>query len=297
MKDKKKNIICAVVAVAIVVVCIIAGVFIVKRNADENTDVENSTTTTTTTTTTTEETSTTTEIPTSGTTEKDISVTVVDGIVSNTDRNNFIDMLGHLLWFNFDAENVSYDTLKENELHNFRPYDYKTSAAKRYAYSSLMTGYCTLLEEIGAVYNWEDFNIYECWKNAEDDPEFEQDPQKILGDYYCWVEEKYVDMALKTVFNVQPDHNYVLKSKNGEVYAYYHDGYYYYRGDDGGDGAGPDIVINDIKVMDDGKYSIDATYYILWGDEREKIFDLNVIAEMKTVESNSIWSFYKIDKV
>ena len=56
MKDKKKIIICAVVAV-VVVAGIIAGIFIGKRNADKNTDIENSTvsTTTTTNTTTTEE--------------------------------------------------------------------------------------------------------------------------------------------------------------------------------------------------------------------------------------------------
>ncbi len=52
MQDKKKIIICSVVAI-VIVAGIIAGVFIGKRNADKNTDVDNSTTSTTTTTNTT----------------------------------------------------------------------------------------------------------------------------------------------------------------------------------------------------------------------------------------------------
>ncbi len=296
MKDKKKIIICVAVAV-IVAASIIVGVFIGKRNADKNADVENSTTSTTTTM---EENTTTTEIPTSEKTDKDISVTIVDGIISNTDRNNFEDVLGNILWFNFDAKEPPHSaegyTAKEYELYNFKPYDYKSVEAKRYAYNRLLTGYHTLLEEMGDIYNWWDFNIYECWKGSEDDPEFEQDPKKLLGEFYCYVEEKYVDIALKTVFNVQPDHNYVLKSKDGEVYAYYLDGYYYYRGDEGGDGAGPDIDINNIMVQSNGKFLIDATYYVSSPDGREKIFDLKVMAEMKTVEGKSLWSFYKIEK-
>lgn len=47
MKDKKKIIICAVIAVVIVMVGIVAGAFIGKRKADKNTDVENSMSTTT----------------------------------------------------------------------------------------------------------------------------------------------------------------------------------------------------------------------------------------------------------
>lgn len=302
MKEKKKIIICAVVAVAIVVVGIIAGVFIGKRNADRNKDAHNSTSSTTTTTTTTEEeSSTTNEISTSESTEKDVSVTVVDGIISNTDRNNFADILGHILWFNFDAEDPPHSddgyTAKEYATYNLKSYDYKSSEAKRYAYSSLLTGYHTLAEEMSENYNWLDFELYEGAGYYEIDETFEPDPKDLLGEIYCIIDEKYIDMSLKNVFNITPDHNYVLKSKDGEVYAYYYDGNYYYRGDEGGDGAGPDIVISDIKVMNDGKYSIKATYYVVGGDEREKICDLNVIAEMKTFEGKSIWSFYTIEKV
>ncbi|MBR3835800.1 MAG: hypothetical protein IKJ69_03310 [Clostridia bacterium] len=296
MKDKKKIIICAAVAV-VIVAGIIAGIFIGKRNTDKNEETESSTISTTTTTeasTTTEVSTTTTEMPTS--TEKAVSVTVVDGIISNTDRKNFSDILGHILWFNFDSESVSYEDFKEHELKNFKPYDYKAASAKRFAYSSLMTGYYTLAEEISDIYNWWDFCINDGAGYNESTDAVDPDPKGVLGEYYCIVDAEYIDMALKTVFNITPDHNYVLKSKDGQVHAYYYDGDYYYRGDEGGDGAGPEIDINDIDVMNDGKYSIKATYYVNWGDDREKILDLNVVAEMKTVEGKSLWSFYKIEK-
>lgn len=303
MKDKKKIIISVLIALAVLAVGVLVGVLIGKKANNKPNEIPSESTTTITTTTTiitTTSTESSTE-PSTKPTQKDVSLTVVDGVISNTDRNNFKEILGHILWFTFDAKEppnyIDGYTSKEYELYNYKNYDYKTTDAKKYAYSKLLTGYQTLSETMSEVYNWNDFEIYEVWKNSENDPEFESDPKNLFGDYYCFVEEKYIDIGLKTVFNVQPDHNYILKSKDGEVYAYYYDGYYYFRGDEGGDGAGPEIEINNVKIQSDGKYLIDATYYVSDPDGREKICDLKVTAEMKTVEGKSIWSFYKIEKV
>lgn len=301
MKDKKKIIICAVVAAAILAVGVLAGVLIGKRSADKKEETESSTISTTTTTTTTEASTTTTEMPTS--TEKAVSVTVVDGVISNTDRNNFSRILGNILFFDFDAVNPpnadDYTALEYEKAfykHNYKPYDYKSADAKRYAYNRLLTGYNPLTEDLTELYDLYSFQIDEVWKESEEDDTFEADPKGLLGEFYCIADGEYIDICLETVFNVRPDHNYVLKSKDGEVYAYYYNGDYYYRGDEGGGGTGPEIFINDIKIMNDGKYSINATYYVTGPEEKEKIYDVNIVAEMKKVEGKSLWSFYKIEK-
>lgn len=297
MKNKKKIIICTVVAAAILAVGILAGVLIGKSGADKKEEDESSTiSTTTTNTTTTEDSTTTTDMPTSKKNEQNNSVTVVEGIISNTDRNNFARILGNILYNGFNSEDPPHSddgyTDKEFALHNYRPYDYKTADAKQYAYSRLITGVDTLLEAMVEVYNWDDFEIKEVWKESEEDDSFESDPKGLLGDYYCIVEAKYIDMAIKNVFNIDPDHSYVLKSKDGLVHAYYYNGNYYFRGDEGG-AMNSEAVISNVKVMDDGKYEINATWNIA---DSGKILDLKIIAEMKTVEGKSFWSFYKIEK-
>ena len=152
MKDKKKIIICAVVAAAILAVGILAGVMIGKRSADKKEEPESSTTsTTTTTTTTTEASTTTTEMPTSKKNEQNSSVTVVDGIISNTDKNNFRDTVGRIL-----ANGFWEDSVVENGDdfgYKLTSYDYKSTDAKRYAYSHLLYGVQPLIESYKYIYN------------------------------------------------------------------------------------------------------------------------------------------------
>ena len=233
--------------------------------------------------------------------DTDISVTIVDGIISNTDRNNFSDMLGHMIWHNGYFESKHPEGSYSNTdyfLLNYENYDYRSEKAKRFAYKQIFATYETILEEMAGIYNWQSFEI-EVVNTGASDNIGPSDPKGWL-DYnysYCKVEEKYVDMCLKTVFNLTPDHDYVFKSKDGEVVAYYYDGWYYYCDFDGGDTMGPDVDINDIEIMNDGKFLIKATYYVGTIYSATKICDVNVVAEMKEVEGKSIWSFYRITKV
>lgn len=301
MKDKKKVIICAVVVAAIVIAGVFAGIFIAKKNNDKNSDVENSTTSSTTTTTQTS--TTTTEAVTSADEEEDVSTTVFEGIIGNTDANNFNSILGNILFFDFDAvdpPNAENYTAMEYEkafyTHNYKPYDCNSAEAKRYAYSKLLTGYYSLTEKLIEMYNPDEIIIEDIQKSSEEDNSFKADPKGLLGEFYIIADGEYIDACLETVFNVKPDHDYVLKSKDGEVYAYYYDGDYYCRGDEGGGGTGPVIDINDVKLLNDGKYSIKATFSVTDTEDKEKLYDVNIVAELKAFEGKNVWSFYKIEK-
>lgn len=235
--------------------------------------------------------------------KNDISITVVDGIISNTDRNNFSEMLGHMIYHNADIDAIHPEdgyTNIEFFMINYKDYNYKSESAKRYAYRQLFGSYYTLLEEMADIYNWNSKWDFEYEYVSNDSDEGEPDPKGAFGDNYGYykISGKYVDICLETVFNIAPDHEYVFKSNDGELMAYYHNGYYYaYYFDGYGDVSGPDVKINDIAIMNDGKYQIKATYYEGVDDELEKLCDLNVVAEMKEVDGKSIWSFYTITKV
>ena len=284
MKNKKKIIICTVVAAAILAVGILAGVLIGKSGADKKEEAESSTISTTTTanTTTTEDSTTTTDMPTSKKNEQNSSVTVVEGSISNTDKNNFRDTVGRIL-----ANGFWEDSVVENGDdfgYKLTSYDYKSTDAKRYAYSHLLYGVQPLIESYKYIYNY----------HAMMEKDYESnDPKGLLeGEYYC-VEAEDVDFLLETTFNVKPDHNYILRSKDGMVQAYYHDGKYYVCVDEGGAGK-EECRINTVKIQDDGKYLIYGTYYS--GFDMEKVCDVKVVAEMKNVKGISFWSIYKIEK-
>ena len=204
--------------------------------------------------------------------------------------------MGQILYSVFDPKDPPSDdgySGKEYALYNWENFDCKSPDAKEYAYGKLLTGEQPLIDTLADIFDNEDFEVIDF---IPDDEGFIEDPEGILGDYYRGVYAEYVDTCLATVFNIESDYDYVLRSESGEAYAYYNHGYYYFRGDEGGDGAGPEVKINNIKAQNDGKYLIDATYYISDFEDKEKICDVKVTAEMKTVEGKKLWSFYKIEK-
>lgn len=279
MKDKKILIFVAVILT--VIVCAVAG--IVFGNSTKN-EIDGTTTTTTT-----ESTSESTELQTLPKTE----ATAPKIEISNEDKENFESMLGQILWFVFDAEEPPHGddgySGKEYALYNWEDFDSTSSSAKEYAYGKLLTGYQPLVVTMAEIFDWEDFEVTDCWDGGED-------PEGLYDEFYRVVDDEYVDLSLKTIFNIKPEHDYVLCSESGDTYAYYYDGEYYCRGEEGGDGAGPEVEIKNIKAQNDGKYLIDATYYISDFEGREEICDVEVVAEIKNVEGQNIWSFYKIEK-
>lgn len=279
MRDKKILIFVAVILT--VIVCAVAGIVFSNSNKNEIDD--------TTTTTTKESTTEGTELQTLPKTE----ATAPKIEISNKDKETFEEMLGQILWHTFDPKDPPHGdegySGKEYALYNWEDFDSTSSNAKEYAYGKLLTGYQPLVITLAEIFNWEDFEMTDCWDGDED-------PKALYDEFYRVVDDEYVDLSLKTIFNVKPDHDYVLNSESEEVYAYYHDGNYYCCGEEGGDGAGPEIEIKNIKAQNDGKYLIDATYYISDFEDKEKICDVKVTAEMKTVEGKKLWSFYKIEK-
>ena len=143
------------------------------------------------------------------------------------------------------------------------------------------------------------FNNYE---NEEDDyHSYIRDPKKLFknGEYYCVVESSYVDKILKNVFNVKPDHSVVMKNSKGNVWLYYYDGNYYYEYDSrGGDWGTPYVTVDSVKQRADGKYIIEAKHTYDDGLEGEALVEkLKIVADIKIVDGDSLWSIYKIETV
>ena len=148
--------------------------------------------------------------------------------------------------------------------------------------------------------------------NYDNDIVFPYDEYSQTDPRGCWqqyrrVEGKYIDFILENMFNVKPDYNYTLYSdewsQGDGTYAYYEDGYYYSDAGDGGDGCGPDVIIEKVEILPDGKYQITVHCRLVTGGgdyELEIIDDIgryNVVAEIKNIDGNSIWSFYKFTKL
>lgn len=289
MKDKKKIIIAVVLAIVILAVGIVVGVMI-RRNIptqqEEITTSATTTTTTTATTTTTTEPSTEATSTTTQASAPDVTVKFVDREISNTDKNNFRDAVGEILANGFYEDN--YVAIGDDYKYNLTSYNYKSSDAKRYAYSRLLVGVAPLIEQYQYIYNY--------YVHIEEFTD-ENDPKGLIDYYYYCVDAEDVDLLLETTFNVKPDHNYILRSKDGTVHAYYHDGKYYVRIDEGGT-FDNECRINNIKLQADGTYLIDGTYYNSGENlvDMKKICDVKVVAEMKNVKGRSFWSVYSIEK-
>ena len=200
--------------------------------------------------------------------------------ISNTDANNLTYLLEYLFFYGMES------------------YDYKAVDAFENAFGAIFAApFYSFSEHMSESYrlHYEEAVVYE---------EGETDPRGYWTQYR-FVEAEYVDFILKNVFNVKPDHKHILYitgwiSEGEDVYTYYEDGYYYSYAGDGGDGCGPDVVIKKVKILPDGKYQITVHYRIVEGDENGEMVtfidggDINVVAEMKNIDGNSIWSFYEI---
>lgn len=200
--------------------------------------------------------------------------------ISNTDMNNLKEMLEYILFYGM-PEGAYNSTSKDAFEKAFK----------------IIHGvpFWQFSDVVGDVYriHHEQF-VY--FPDGEDDTD--RDPRGYWAQYR-YVEGAFIDMILEEIFNVKPNHNYVLYSEEWEgkkeVEAYYEDGFYYSAAWDGGDGCGPDLTVKDVKVLSDGKYQITMNYRIIAGDEIvENCGDYIIVAKMKLYEGNSLWSFYEI---
>lgn len=181
--------------------------------------------------------------------------------------------------------------------YNYADFDCTGSDAFEYAFACMLgipyagMEFC-LREAYGIEY---DSYFTECISSDEADP-----LNKFDGcDEYAKFDGKMFDSVLENVFNVKPDHNFISDSndENVDAFAYYYNGEYYIYRSQGGDGAGPRVVINDMQVRSDGKYDADITYQ--WGNDPDGYSDienLKVVAGLKDWEGSRIWSLYSVSK-
>ena len=160
--------------------------------------------------------------------------------------------------------------------------------------------FCELVSEIYRIYYEGEVII------PFDGEEARTDPRGCWWQYR-YVDAEFIDFILENMFNVKPDHSYVYYVEGWDskdnIFAYYEDGYYYSNAEDGGDGVGPEVTVKKVEILPDGKYRVTVHYRIVGGDENGNTVtfleggDINVVAEMKNIDGNSIWSFYKIEQV
>lgn len=131
-----------------------------------------------------------------------------------------------------------------------------------------------------------------------------QDPGKIFRyekvkeggyEYERYPADK-VDFILRNILNVEPDHSYRVSSElytsEGIVTAtwlYYYDGYYYVDFSPAGSTV-TDMEIVDVNRRADGLYMIDISTIEL----EEVLYTTRVIAEVKIIDGERVWSIYEI---
>ena len=215
--------------------------------------------------------------------------------ISNTDAKNLTDLLEYI--FFYGVESYEYEG-------NVKSYDYRAKNAFENAFTTIygapFYNFCELVSEIYRIH-------YEGSVDCTSDSEDNRTDPRGYWQQYRYIEADFVDFVLENMFNVKPDHNYIFKEKgwDGEVYtyAYYEKGYYYSDASDGGDGCGPEVTVKKVEILPDGKYRITVHYRIVTGGENGELVtfidggDINVVAEMKNIDENSIWSFYEINEV
>lgn len=207
--------------------------------------------------------------------------------ISNTDAKNLTDLLEYIFFYGMES------------------YDYKVDNAFEKAFGIIHGApYYNFSELVGDIYriHYENDVIF-----PSGDGDDMTDPRGYWRQYR-YVDAEFIDFILENMFNVKPDHNYILYMDEGwsdedNTYAYYEDGYYYSDAGDGGDGCGPEVTVKTVEILSDGKYQITVYYRIVAGDENGEPVtfidggDLNIIAEMKNIDGNSVWSFYEIKQV
>lgn len=238
--------------------------------------------------------------------ESKTSQTMKSVTLSNSDKQYFEKMMSYIVGDGLTDMGVGHEE-EADYVNKFYDYDCTSGKALNYALNIVFAvPYESFVDDMAQIYDWRDYDepwyiVNEDDKNEEDDyHSYIRDPKKLfeIGEYYCKVEASYVDKILKNVFNVKPDHSVVMKNSKGNVWLYYYDGNYYYVYGDGGDGAGPLVTLDSVKQRADGKYIIEAKHKYGNDDEgysfRRK---LKIVADIKIVDGDSLWSIYKIETV
>lgn len=238
--------------------------------------------------------------------ENKTSQTMKSVTLSNSDKQYFEKMMSYIVGYGLTDMGVGHEE-EADYVNKFYDYDCTSGKALNYALNIIFAvPYESFVDDMAQIYDWRDYDepwyiVNEDDKNEEDDyHSYIRDPKKLFknGEYYCVVESSYVDKILKNVFNVKPDHSVIMKNSKGNVWLYYYDGNYYYVYGDGGDGAGPLVTIDSVKQRADGKYIIEAKHKYGNDDEgysfRRK---LKIVADIKIVDGDSLWSIYKIETV
>lgn len=238
--------------------------------------------------------------------ENKTSQTMKSVTLSNSDKQYFEKMMSYIVGYGLTDMGVGHEE-EADYVNKFYDYDCTSGKALNYALNIIFAvPYKSFVDDMAQIYDWRDYDepwyiVNEDDKNEEDDyHSYIRDPKKLFknGEYYCVVESSYVDKILKNVFNVKPDHSVIMKNSKGNVWLYYYDGNYYYVYGDGGNGAGPLVTLDSVKQRADGKYIIEAKHKYGNDDEgysfRRK---LKIVADIKIVDGDSLWSIYKIETV
>lgn len=240
--------------------------------------------------------------------ESKTSQTMKSVTLSNSDKQYFEKMMSYIVGYGLTDMGVGHEE-EADYVNKFYDYDCTSGKALNYALNIIFAvPYESFVDDMAQIYDWRDYDKSEYFMsdvvNEEgdvyDDSGYIRDPKKLFknGEYYCVVEASYVDKILKNVFNVKPDHSVIMKNSKGNVWLYYYDGNYYYVYGDGGDGAGPLVTIDSVEQRADGKYIIEAKHKYGNDDEgysfRRK---LKIVADIKIVDGDSLWSIYKIETV
>lgn len=238
--------------------------------------------------------------------ESKTSQTMKSVTLSNSDKQYFEKMMSYIVGYGLTDMGVGHEE-EADYVNKFYDYDCTSGKALNYALNIIFAvPYESFVDDMAQIYDWRDYDeplyiVNEDDKNEEDDyHSYIRDPKKLFknGEYYCVVESSYVDKILKNVFYVKPDHSVIMKNSKGNVWLYYYDGNYYYVYGDGGDGAGPLVTLDSVKQRADGKYIIEAKHKYGNDDEgysfRRK---LKIVADIKIVDGDSLWSIYKIETV
>lgn len=242
--------------------------------------------------------------------ESKTSQTMKSVTLSNSDKQYFEKMMSYIVGYGLTDMGVGHEE-EADYVNKFYDYDCTSGKALNYVLNIIFAvPYESFVDDMAQIYDWRDYyvpdpivndNEKNNYENEEDDyHSYIRDPKKLFkkGEYYCVVESSYVDKILKNVFNVKPDHSVIMKNSKGNVWLYYYDGNYYYVYGDGGDGAGPLVTIDSVKQRADGKYVIEAKHKYGNDDEgysfRRK---LKIVADIKIVDGDSLWSIYKIETV
>lgn len=229
-------------------------------------------------------------------------------VADKGDKKSFTSFMAYILGYGLSS--VSEDppcgdegySEKEYFDYNYKSFNCTDKNAFEYAFDCMLgTSYCGIEEALDEAYNIK-YDSYFKEFDEYDEPEPPKDPLKkfVNASMYAKFDGKMFDSILENIFNIKPNHSYVLKGNNENgisVYAYYYEeNYYIFRGL-GGDGFGPRVIINDMKTQTDGKYKINITYQ--WGNDSgfDDIARLNVVAGLKNWNNNRIWSLYSVTRM